>query len=367
MEPNPGSSSRTDLFLRGISLNSRNLRINITDININWNLLSPDTDKIVDLSREKILSHKKQFIHDKFYEIYQKALGLFIKELRKIQDVNSNIKFILDLEGKSYFENHQILISDSNDSKLYKLPGVKDKNNEILQMSYKDFFEQDRFLVLSDNIRSDINDKMDFTEIVEKINFEKLNDTIPIICNSRYYKKYLLNNYLFKEIVLSESHGISNIEVYLLTNKRHKEFTGIKVEEKDKKQILRMLKNDRYRQQRGVIYAIEPYAEKLAIKEVPIDFFNVFPEFAERAIISPFNHKNNDKIEKMFPSDLEKKEDEKRKEIIKGIVTSNISSILDTSLVNWINENSINHEKYKKEDIIDSYIELITDYYLHCR
>jgi hypothetical protein len=55
------------------------------------------------------------------------------------------------------------------------------------------------------------------------------------------------HNYSLDEIVLSKSHGNSNIEVYLVTNEKSKAFTGIEVEDEYKKIILRNLKSDRYR------------------------------------------------------------------------------------------------------------------------
>jgi hypothetical protein len=101
MEPDPSSPSGTDLFLRGISLDSRSLRINITDLNINWNLLSPATDKIVDLSRENILSGKKKDVYSKFHKIYERALSLFIENLRDKTDIEHKIKFILNSASKN--------------------------------------------------------------------------------------------------------------------------------------------------------------------------------------------------------------------------------------------------------------------------
>ena len=365
MEPDPSSPSGTDLFLRGISLDSRSLRINITDLNINWNLLSPATDKIVDLSRENILSGKKKDVYSKFHKIYERALSLFIENLRDKTDIEPKIKFILDLKGKAHFDNHQLLISEDYNSKSNYPPYINYKNNKKTNLTYQDFFNQDEFLVLSEYARSSIQKEINFSEIIKEIDFKNLDQTIPIIDNSRYYKKYLLNNYCLDEIVLSKSHGISNVEVYLLTKEKANEFTEIKVEDKYKKAILRNLKNDRYRQ-RGIIYAIEPYAKVLAVDEKPNDLFNNFPEFDEKGIISPFSNKNNDRIKDMFPDDLNKKEN-KKKEIIKNIVDSNIELILDDGLINWVNENSINHEKYGKKDIKASYIELITDYYYYCR
>ncbi|SDK65858.1 HD domain-containing protein [Halanaerobium congolense] len=365
MEPDPSSPSGTDLFLRGISLDSRSLRINITDLNINWNLLSPATDKIVDLSRENILSGKKKDVYSKFHKIYERALSLFIENLRDKTDIEHKIKFILDLKGKAHFDNHQLLISEDYNSKSNYPPYINYKNNKKTNLTYQDFFNQDEFLVLSEYARSSIQKEINFSEIIKEIDFKNLDQTIPIIDNSRYYKKYLLNNYRLDEIVLSKSHGISNVEVYLLTKEKANEFTEIKVEDKYKKAILRNLKNDRYRQ-RGIIYAIEPYAKVLAVDEKPNDLFNNFPEFDEKGIISPFSNKNNDRIKDMFPDDLNKKEN-KKKEIIKNIVDSNIELILDDGLINWVNENSINHEKYGKKDIKASYIELITDYYYYCR
>lgn len=364
MEPDPSSPSGTDLFLRGISLDSRSLRINITDLNINWNLLSPATDKIVDLSRENILSGKKKDVYSKFHKIYERALSLFIENLRDKTDIEHKIKFILDLKGKAHFDNHQLLISEDYNSKSNYPPYINYKNNKKTNLTYQDFFNQDEFLVLSEYARSSIQKEINFSEIIKEIDFKNLDQTIPIIDNSRYYKKYLLNNYRLDEIVLSKSHGISNVEVYLLTKEKANEFTEIKVEDKYKKAILRNLKNDRYRQ-RGIIYAIEPYAKVLAVDEKPNDLFNNFPEFDEKGIISPFSNKNNDRIKDMFPDDLNKKEN-KKKEIIKNIVDSNIELILDDGLINWVNENSINYEKYGKKDIKASYIELITDYY-YCR
>jgi hypothetical protein len=264
-----------------------------------WNLLSPESDKILSLSRNKLISKTKYSLNAKLlYEVFPRIMPS-IKSL--FEDNFNNYSIKESNKACIYFhillsciinENRDVIIKKSILAKL-KIPSlliesIDNKEKEILAT---DFFELKKLLVVSGSTFG-VNNKQKFqikqtiyNSIKDECKEENVN---AIIWANQYFDVYLRWNYQVIKIFKKDNNG----SVFILEKNISKEFKPVEVDDNTKEQILLGLAIGRHvSANRQNIYAIEPYCNILAVENTYKGGFELFPYLSSHSILSPFKNK----------------------------------------------------------------------------
>lgn len=264
-----------------------------------WNLLSPESDKVLNLSRNKLISKTRNSLNKKLlYEIFPKIMP----EIKILFEDNYN-EYSFPDENKSCIYFHILLSCIINDNpnieiktsllKNLAIPNyiieyIKDKRGSVLA---SDFFELKKLLLISETTfgignQQKLKLKHDiFNSIKAKSMIE---DVDAVIWANQYLEIYLGCNYQIYEIFKEDE----SRSVFILEKNKSNDFQPVKVDDATKKQILLGLTTTRdVVSSRQNIYAIEPYCRYLAVKNTFMSGFEHFPYLSSHSILSPFKNK----------------------------------------------------------------------------
>lgn len=330
-----------------------------------WNLLSPESDKILNISRDKLIKKKRRELDNKLLkEILPKSLILIF------QFIHSYKNKLIDKYGDLatvYFNLHLSCIingyiPETLDNSIYgdneipkEIIAYKDRSRPPIK--YKDFFYINSFLVINTR-KAYSGKKKSFEEIV--VSIEDRSDAEALV-----KVQYFLNEYLKETFVLNEIYLHSQDEgyAYLMVKKNNSDYLIPKCDDSVRKDVIKSIAPKSHGFDRKLIYPLAPYAEVIGIKNKFFDGFEIFPYLSNHSIISPFKSKD-DVVVVVFGIRNIIEEDPsinivsfiKENYIDKLISKRLIEAILDSA--SMANKNELTEEKIKH-----TYCELIKEYY----
>jgi hypothetical protein len=333
-----------------------------------WNLLSPESDKVLSLSRNKLISKTKYDLNSKLlYEVFPKATP----EIKELFEANYN-KYKIDKSNKECIYFHIIMscvINEHPDINIQKqllgdlkiptllIESVKDETKEIYA---KDFFDLKKLIVVSGNTFG-VSNKQKFQikqSIYESIKEDcKKENVDAIIWANQYFDVYIRWNYEISRIYKKDDSG----SVFILEKKDSENISPVTVDEQSKSQILRSLAIGRYvAANRQNIYSILPYCNLLSVKNTFKGGFERFPYLSSHSIVSPFKNK------KQADSVLESLNKVKLSgsKLHNFIMEEHIDTLITQKIIDNIKENRVfNQSEIDNTKIKNEYAKLIADFY----
>lgn len=351
-------SQKTEYFVRQIPVDDNTINYyRLSYCKLYWDFMSPESDKILSLTREKFISKKKKDLEYKFFsEIIPIAIPqmerLLLDNYKELKD-----KHHLSLEDLAVIYFKILLTINLNNLKTASI------NKDILKSHYvpqelvenfsgkktlmNDFFDYE-FIVVplfeDSQFRKELSHiDLNKKEIINKLSGFDKNKTL-LIKHNRFFRIYLLNNYKISEIYFLEKSKI------MVLQKNHE--NPIIIKEGYDKYLSTILRNNGLLQ-RGITYAIDKYYNELAITGIHASGFEHFPYLANAAIISPF--KNYEHYKSL-------------KESIKGsdyenvISINKVKEIIPLKLAAWLVEHKPeNVGKRNEGDVFEGYRKLIIE------
>jgi len=331
-------------------------------MNYSWNLLNQESDKIVDLSREKLIPKGSAFVTNNL-------LHTFIPK-------------IIDIVGKQL--ERKLEVTDSNNNQLQRqffhlcltsltikpdIKNIKQLNNLLLETSLvsdKDggeicankFLQSKEFFIMKSfnpDISPDYNKPIsinDQQKIIDSFREIINHKDIPIIWNNNYFYSALQCYYKCTEIIRKDNNQL--LKIVKISDK-----IPVLVECKPNSlnKLIQQLNNSCTIGSRIFIYGLKKY-EKIVTRNCYIGGFENFPEYSNCCIFSPF--RNNKDI-------LELRNVVKtcsNYERIRDLVKSKIKIYITPSFLKIIRKYNIAEDKSSITDdcIYDTYTELIADF-----
>lgn len=329
---------------------------------IEWNLESPESDKILNISREKLVNKtKEKFDKDLLEIILPTAIKLmqflFEEKYGTVANKNEQVAityFHIELSAimvDSPVKNMEVIYDE------FELPSelVITENNEKVKL--KKFFKYSRVYIIS-KIYSVSPQPKEYLNDVWKIIQEK--EKFPpgcVIIKQDYFESYLqLSNYFVSEYrTFDQSDG----KVILLTlDNNIDEFTLVNIDENSKNSLLKRTTILHDTNRREQLLPIKHYAS-LAVKNISYDGFYHAPVYVKHSIISPF--RNDLEIQKIYQELKSQIAQQNRGFVIDLIKKSYLLELAPAQLIMWVKENSSQAQFLNDEIILNTYAELISD------
>lgn len=351
--------NKTEFFVRDIPVETNLISYyKLYYCKLIWNFMSPESDKILSLTREKFIDkYKEPIVADFFENVVPEAMklseNLFIGNQKEIEELNElKSEQIAYVYFKILLTNSiNKILSNINNKILgdHKLPAemVSYIDNTTCRMA--DIFTADSILAAvpliyfsqRKNIPAFINENIKIVQThfpKNKLLFKALD----------YFYPYLNHNYNIENLLFTK-----DLLLFELTKQKKDNNESIKILEGEDIYLKKFL-TGHGRLERNWNYASSKYAAKLSVLNHYKTGFENFPFLSSCSIISPF------KNEKLYLSLKEEIGVKSREEINTFLTSEKIKQYVTPSLIKWI----INHHPSSKitEDIIlEGYRELITD------
>ncbi|NBB31808.1 ATP-binding protein [Cellulophaga sp. BC115SP] len=325
-----------------------------------WNFMSPESDKILSLTREKFITKNKSEIEKKFLDsIVPKAIELAESTLLESKD-----KVLSHFKEERYslaYDYFKLLLSksingikgqnmDSDFIGEFTLPRELITNWDDNPVKIIDFFNAKNFIVSK-------FEKKYFQETqtnkIKKLLKDEANysDTETLIVwNNDFFSKYLLYKYNIKEIyfyveglVLVLTEETESIEVK----------SGIDL-------YFKNLFGNSGLMKRGLYYAVNEYKEQLSVENSYASGFEIFPFLSNLSIISPFRDLDEYKT---FKFRIEHSTDISNRMNVENILTDSLlSEYISDTLIDWVIENKPKGSNPRdRRSVLDGYKNLIID------
>lgn len=333
---------------------------------IHWDFQSHESDKILNLSRDKFIPQvKRDYTNKLLSTIFPKILKYIIELFKQRINANKNSLKLFALEFFS-IELTSLMVNQEP-SKLLEhfagnqIPTAIVTNYDESAISFKDFFEADTYMTISK-----VNQNIEKAESLEKA-FNRLRtthtfNTDMIVWNTSYLFAYLeMSDYQLKEMytIIGDNGEMDVIRIF----KKSNDFISVKCDQASKEILLKRLDNansENYNSnRRDIILPLAEYSNILAVAQ-PFDGFHTGLRSTKHYIISPFRKDWFIEAKKQ----LAVKGLEKSSDAMKSFVEINLlPQLLPDKLVNFILENSSSPDKENltKEKIFKAYLELVTE------
>ncbi|MGV3585797.1 MAG: hypothetical protein ACO1OF_02245 [Adhaeribacter sp.] len=364
-------SSEKSYLVRDIPVKERFYKTHkIPFFNIKWNLLNPDSDKILNIARSKLIQETKQK-HDNILikDIIPKVLDLLWKALSKDE--------YLEIIKSNGIDNSKISLS------LYHVYQTAKLNN--INFEIPETFKYLAF-PLNSIIHTDSREPVSFFEYIQSKELTFLTSNRQFT-SAEDFDKYVSNfNEAIKNtsknklIVLYFEYFQSQIKGFKLTriNKVNTETTNdsltlldyeltdnvkcVEVESSTRQLYLRGIfkKNpEAISFRREIINSIVPYHSKLAVSDVHYQYHLAYYSSAQSYIISPFKSSNESELLIQSYKQLINSND--KEGLMKEIRRNDIEELIPKKLSDWIIENSSTKNHIDRSAILDAYSELIAE------
>ncbi|MES2396189.1 MAG: ATP-binding protein [Bacteroidota bacterium] len=318
-----------------------------------WNFMSPESDKILSLTREKFITKNKQKLQSQFLnEVLPPSVELlettFLQNIEEVKKYFGSSKFAL---AYGYFK---ILLTKT----INNIKGAKINNsilgNAVLQsemieylngeaVKMKDFFSC-KTLIVPLNARPGVikSKEVELKRVLLKRVSNKYDKNAIVVFNIEFFTQYILNKYNIQEIVFHEDGNILVLST---------EEESITIVSGETIYLEKLLKSPGI-SKRGLYYSNEKYDKYLAIQNQYATGFEHFPYLSNKSIISPFKDLEEYKSikEKLSGS----------KDLNKILTNDFLSGFITDSLIDWVIENKPNGSVVRnKETILNAYKDLI--------
>ena len=361
---------QTDFFVRGMPVKDNLINYyKLSYSKLIWDFMSPKSDKILSLNREKLLSNEKRKIGNDFLKnVIPQALDLAESSIKENRDKILNLfSTNADLERLAllYFKflltrkiNHLEIKNDN-----IQIFGEYLLNNffatyaDGMECKLKDFFQINEIIVPYSSGYHQLTAKRveNCKEIFERHKGADTNPKALVIFNSDFFVQYLAEGYTIDKIVYANE----NDKIFYLT-KFVIEFENIQIEDSNKKYLLGFFNNA----ERGWNYSSNTYANQLSVINEYASGFEHFPIFSRTSIISPFKSKKQ--FDKLKEDIIGETLNMKKEDILLRLTDNIIDKYVTNSLVEFVIENKPKGANERsKESIIKTYKELISEMLLN--
>lgn len=317
-----------------------------------WNLNSPKTDTIVDISRDNLTYKGKEWIQKVLLtELLPKTISLisdvFVDVLQNQQSDYKN----LTIQYLNYCLTLYAYQKNSNNMSILdtiKLPTDIATLNAS-EITAKQFFEAQEIIMISG-----LNNYRPACEIKEqKISIQKqhkalLNGSIVIWSDTYLYNALTFNYVCSDVLVYTKGYRIFKLKKI---NDKSEKYKPIKILPE---YLHELDKFDLHKCARKLIYGSNKYPN-ICIKKSWISGFEHFPSYCDSCIVSPFTDK--EEIDGLLTVCNKGQSDAELREFI----SIKISELLKPALVKIVKRCNVNHD-VSDEQIRQDYISLIFDY-----
>lgn len=348
---------------------------------ISWNFLNPESDKILNIARSKMISKTKDIHNSQFIrKIIPQVIPIMWNKILNYRNGNLNnvlpekiaiilfhIKLTAIINGVSLDEDYDFEEIEFPDNIIFNCQ----QNRKIL---LKDFFKLEKIMVVDFSKSFDRFDlknpnRIDpdslFSEYLTKyksniINVAHINNVDAILFYENYLDIYLGQNFVLTNYDKIDINEKENIKMYTLLRCAEDKHHIVKMPSDMRKIILK----EAYKEsKRSWHYPIEPYSDILTVKNNKPSGFEIFGQFSRTSMVSPFKDKRaSDNLKEQLKSLVEKND---RNYLVQVIKSDYINSLIPEKMQNWIIEHSVLKREISKEEILQAYSELIAEFLLN--
>ncbi len=347
---------------------------------ISINLLDPDSDKMLNIARNKLLAEYYREIRN---NIRNELLPIIIIDILKI--VSEEFFKLVKSDDKAkmsilYFnalltaKTFRLDIANKNESilKSLKIPSKIILNKEKKQMNALEFFNINKVAVVSfKNIGIRINANMSDYESL-KTKWVKSNNDLgekvdAILISERYLEDYFWNDGLkVTEILISSDvKDIKYLHRIAILEKTNDQFPFVMISNKDIGFELKELIGFGRSDERRKILPLKEYSI-LATKNVYISGFEYFNDYTHHGILSPFKSDNEaENIKKDLEAQINEAKVSKNTSSLENLIFKKyIDDLIPINMINW----TISNSSFKQDgtltpqEIKNGYAKLIADY-----
>jgi len=331
---------------------------------LDWNFMSPESDKILNLTREKLLEKPKQIIASKFLlEVIPIAIQMVENII--IKNKNSLIEYFKDNQERLSLIYFKVILTKAMNQVQGKgldldLLGQTTFPEEMVSYLDRSKVQLAELLNITQAIVPILNNslgtrsafQMQARELIdETFGEEKIKTGYVVIWFSEFFREYLEITFQIKKISFTEKGQI------LFLERRMHSTESVEVEG-EKYYLEGFLKNKSTRN-RCWNYASAKYSESIAVLNVRETGFERFPYLSRSSIISPFKNIEEynlliTEIKSVLPT-LEKEK------VMAYLTDSIIKKYVTKTLSDWILSNAPSDSKRNFKKVIEGYRELISD------
>lgn len=339
---------------------------------IQWNLLNPESDKILNIARSKLIKAALEEHNIIFVEKILPQLLLHTRDLMLNPQVLENFLAMgLPFSAFATIAFHvkltcvlnQVSIPKDFDYKEEALPVKLAFYKNVYQgVRYIDFFQAQRVMLVA-NIPNKGNEIAYMGYLNEHssqlMEMAQANNADIILPFPQYFKLYLSSQYhISKSQLIDDSDG-KEIWIWYMDIKTSSKDVGIEI---DSKTLLKYFQSESSPlTHRDFMYPFLPYAQKLAVRNKWTVGFENFPSYSDLSIITPF--RNKAEIDDLFVLLDKTISTGDRGALIQEIRGKIVAQYVNPKMLKWILENTA-VPGVTGSQILDGYSELIADYLL---
>lgn len=341
------------LLLRDVLVSNTQFRFYKTCfLGFEWNLNSPKTDTVVDISRDNLTYKGKEWLEQTLLEkLLPKAI--FMISSKFVDICNNEADNYKDINNQ-YLNYCLTAYTYRNDLFDYSILETIMLPTELVTMnkkniSAKQFFESDEFVIVSRFKR--YKSAKEFLEVQEQIN-EQYNSWFTdkiIIWDDSYLYNSLTFNYTISDVLVYQK----NLCIYKI-DRVNAERTIYKPISAPNDYLNELDNFALHKCSRQLIYGLKKYSN-ISIKKSWIFGFERFPEYCTCCILSPFSNKQE--IDTLLSEHTSRPTDDELKEVI----SRKSSELIPKSLIKMVKQYNINSD-VTDERIIEDYKSLLFDY-----
>lgn len=353
---------QTEYFVRDIPVKDKTINyFKLSYSKLYWNFMSPESDQILSLTREKFIEKNKSKFEDIFFEnIVPQAIKLAEKvllesklEIQKYfsEKSESSLAYIYFkiLLTKSINKIHgESLDTDLLGSITLPIELISFQDESSVKLV--EFFNAKRIIVPTlkrDSFQANLTREVKKDLINASSHAEK---DVLIIWSNKFFTQFLLSKYKIQEVYFYETGN-----VFVLTESD--ESINIKAGEE---YYFKSFIGDPNSYNRCWCYSIKKYKDQLSIENSYPTGFEHFPYLSNYSIISPFKSFNEYTL---FKERIINLTDITITNNVKNVLTNDLlKEFITDSLIDWVIKYKPKEiQKREKKDVINGYRDLIID------
>jgi len=333
-----------------------------------WNLLNPDSDKILNISRSKLIQDVKHKHNEILLEeIFPNLLNLlweaytndnFKAEVKNLgfDDENYNTALFHILQTSKIFELEREIPSVFN-SCFFPIESIISKSSST-KVSFDSFLKCNEFTILKIGKEYNKKDSLD-TYISSMLTEIKSNSETEIIAlYQEYFSKHLIDFNLEKITTFLAKVDGMEIKLYKYSKTTQRNDCATMPPNLEKSYLKSLIhKSQRVRQiDRAIIPSLPEFHETLSVNNTRYSFNHNYNSEFSNYIISPIKDNSELGLVLELYNETISKED-----LSKSIYENVIVNVVPDKLINWVIDNSTSNQIRTKENILKAYSDLLSE------